>query len=253
MTNRFLVVGFVAILVGLLSSGCGNIDITKRRYMPGYHLELGGKHQILKPKAESHSTSTARLNDNALMETAPALASIPSSYDESAPEMDGNLTAASTAGIAPSAMPKKTSKIERLTTEVVLEPMRQLKHDKLSSALRRSVFAEEGDEKYGWSVVGIIAMALSVIAFIALLVGIVTLISGGAFWFVPLILGFIFGLVGMILGMVGVRQTKAGGKKGRAFAIIGMILGIVSFAASLIALVAGLVITLRDGNGIFGN
>jgi len=253
MINRFLLGGFVAILIGLLSSGCGNMDITKRRYMPGYHVELGGKHQSMKPKAEGASEATIRLNDNALMETSPDLASIPSNYDGSAPEMDGNLTAASTAGFTPSAMPKKVGKIERVTTEVVLEPMRQLKHDKLSSALRRSVFPEEGDEKYGWSVVGIIAMALSVIAFIALLLGIITLITGGSFWFVPLILGFIFGLVGMILGIVGVRQTKAGGKKGRAFAIIGMILGIVSFAVSLIALVVGLVITLRDGNGIFGN
>jgi hypothetical protein len=253
MTNRFLVGGFVAILIGLLSSGCGNMDITKRRYMPGYHVELGGKHQPLKPKTEGASEATIRSNDNALMETATNLASIPSSNDVSAPEMDGNLTAASTKGIAPIAMPKKASKFERLTTEVVLEPMRQLKHDKLSSALRRSVFAEEGDEKYGWSVVGIIAMALSVIAFIALLLGIITLITGGTFWVVPLILGFIFGLVGMILGIVGVRQTKAGGKKGRAFAIIGMILGIVSFVVSLIALVVGLIITLRDGNGIFGN
>jgi len=68
-----------------------------------------------------------------------------------------------------------------------------------------------------------------------------------------LIFGFIFGLVGMILGIVGLRQTKAGGKKGRGFAIVGMILGILSFALSLIALVVGLVINLNDGNGIFGN
>ena len=254
MKNQLPFLLLAIVTIGLFSTGCSNLEITKRRHMPGYHVEFGQKQQQAQPAMETTVADDDSRMEHTTMPPSSAALTIPTDRERSAPEMDGSLTASSAKGIgttAPSV--KKNRSLASLTDELILEPLRDVKRDKVGSELRRSVFAEEGDEKYGWSVVGIIAMALSVIAFIMLLVGIVGLISGAGFWFIPLIFGFIFGLVGMILGIVGLRQTKAGGKKGRGFAIVGMILGILSFALSLIALVVGLVINLNDGNGIFGN
>ncbi|MCF8258118.1 MAG: DUF4190 domain-containing protein [Flavobacteriales bacterium] len=253
MKNIHSLTMLCTVLTVLVLSSCGSLEITKRRHLPGYHVELGHHRQDRHPAVETAAVApTADTAPEAMGPNAGHIA-IPTAYNSAAPEMDGSLTASTAKGIAPAAAPSKFSKkLASLADELVVQPLKELRTEKVGRELRRSVFPEEGDEKYGWSVVGIIAMALSLVAFIMLLAGIIGLITGSGFWFVPLILGFIFGLVGMILGIVGLRQTKSGGKKGRGFAIVGMILGIVSFAISLIALVVGLVINLNNGNGLFG-
>lgn len=111
----------------------------------------------------------------------------------------------------------------------------------LGAELRRSVFAEEGDEKVGWSVAAIMSFAFGVLAFILMLVAIVSMIGLGPLWFVPAIFGFIFGLAGLITGAIGLKQTRSGGRKGRGFAIAGLISGIIGMVVSLISLVVGFV------------
>jgi len=254
MKNHSFLLLMAFVSSGLFISGCSNLEITKRRYMPGYHIELGNKKQEARPAAETAAAPKATEETMTAMETPAAQITIPTSYSPAAPPMEGELTASTSKGIAPSTKPGKPARsLAALTDELVLKPFRELKQEKADSELRRAVFPEEGDEKYGWSVVGIIALGLSMIALVALLIGLATLVSGGAFWFIPLILGFVFGLTGMILGIIGVRQTKNGGKRGRGFALAGMILGILTFALSLVALVIGAILTFIDNGGFFDN
>ncbi len=118
--------------------------------------------------------------------------------------------------------------------------------DRFGSELRRSVFAEEGDEKHGWSVAAIMAFAFGTLAFILMLVAIVSMIGLGPMWFLPAIFGFIFGLAGLITGAIGLKQTRAGGRKGRGFAIAGLISGIIGMVISLVALLIGFVRTIAN-------
>jgi hypothetical protein len=119
---------------------------------------------------------------------------------------------------------------------------------KMGSTLRRAVFAEEGDEKYGWSIIAFIAFGLGVIAFVMMFVGLVWMIAFGPLWFIPAIVGLFFGIGALITGAIGLKKTKRGGKKGRGFALAGMIAGILGLVISLVVLAVGAFRTFLDNN-----
>ncbi len=238
--NLFSLTGF-AVLAAFLLSSCGTIEVSKRRHLPGYHVELGRKHQqprsatvAAAPRAEQRADMTAMkpaLHAAALPQAAaePVLTALP--YEASAAHLSG--TAA-------------PSRAEALTRTHIVEPLADLRGEKIGRELRRSVFAEEGDEKHGWSLAAIMSFGFGVLAFILMFVAIVSMIGLGTLWFLPAILGFMFGLAALVTGAIGLRQTRAGGRKGRGFAIAGLISGIIGMAISLVSLLIGFVRSINN-------
>ena len=54
MNRRLQVQALIAVLfAGLMFSSCGNIDIVKRKYRPGFHVEVSKKRQKMKTSEES--------------------------------------------------------------------------------------------------------------------------------------------------------------------------------------------------------
>lgn len=65
MSRRIQIHALVAVLfAGMMFSSCGNVDIVKRKYRPGFHVEVSKKRQKMKA-AESASVSDARKTERA--------------------------------------------------------------------------------------------------------------------------------------------------------------------------------------------
>jgi hypothetical protein len=229
----------IAVFISFLLASCGSVEITKRRHLPGYHVDLGHKHQ--QPRAATVAASAERSADMAAMEPTGHTAVLPQAAAE--PVLTALPYEASAAHLSGTAAP---SRVEALTRTHIVEPIADLRGEKIGRELRRSVFAEEGDEKHGWSVAAIMAFAFGTLAFILMLVAIVSMIGLGPLWFLPAIFGFIFGLAGLITGAIGLKQTRAGGRKGRGFAIAGLISGVIGMVISLVALLIGFVRTIAN-------
>ncbi len=239
MKNNVLSLIGIAVVISFLLASCGSVEITKRRHLPGYHVDLGHKHQ--QPRAATVAASAERSADMAAMEPTGHTAVLPQAAAE--PVLTALPYEASAAHLSGTAAP---SRVEALTRTHIVEPLADLRGEKIGRELRRSVFAEEGDEKHGWSVSAIMSFGFGVLAFILMFVAIVSMIGLGTLWFLPAILGFMFGLAALVTGAIGLRQTRAGGRKGRGFAIAGLISGIIGMVISLVSLLIGFVRSINN-------
>jgi hypothetical protein len=243
--NLFSLSGFAVVAAFLLSS-CGTIEVSKRRHLPGYHVVLGSHKQHARPQAEPVAKSDMARQQVVPMAGREAQVE-PSVSSLAATEMTE--TSMTSATIAPTASFSAPTSVERpvaIAAQSGAESLFSTPSKRFGSELRRSVFAEEGDEKHGWSVAAIMAFAFGTLAFILMLVAIVSMIGLGPLWFLPAIFGFIFGLAGLITGAIGLKQTRAGGRKGRGFAIAGLISGVIGMVISLVALLIGFVRTIAN-------
>jgi hypothetical protein len=240
MANRKFFNGISPIVVlAILFSSCGNIDIVKRKHLPGFHVEMSKKEQRKKPSAAAESSIVELV---VIDSKTPRL--------EQAVVQPVVLTAeveVSSADLNPDPSVKRPRSIDRVS-EFVVAPFKELKKEKLTGELRRAVFNND-DEKYGWSVLSMVSTGTSVAAFAMVILGLVflaSLIGGGVFlyWWAFALVGMLLGIGGMVMGIIGLRQTGRGEKRGRGFALAGMIGGIVSLAAGLITLFWGLIYTL---------
>ena len=238
-TEPFIRVLPFLILSAILLQSCGNIDIVKRKHLPGFHVEMSKKEQ-----RKTSSISVERLDSELTkIESKPATleeVAIPESELIVEAEVASfNLTADSKA---------RSSKPVLKASELVLSPFKELKREKLNGELRRAVFNND-DEKHGWSILSMVCTGTSVAALAMIILGLVflvMLIGGGGFlyWWVFALVGMLLGIGGMVMGIVGLRQTRRGEKRGRGFALAGMIGGIVSLAAGIITLFWGLIYSL---------
>ena len=239
MANRKSFHGISPIVViALLLGSCGNIDIVKRKHLPGFHVEMSKKEQR---KTSSVSTERFESELTKIESKTVRLEEVVIPEIELIPEADvasANLTADS----------KARSQPVLKASELILSPFKELKREKLNGELRRAVFNSD-DEKHGWSILSMVSTVTSVVALAMVILGLVFLVSligGGGFlyWWVFALVGMLLGIGGMVMGIVGLRQTRRGEKRGRGFALAGMIGGIVSLAAGIIALFWGLIYTL---------
>lgn len=231
-----------AILSALMFQSCGNIDIVKRRYRPGFHVDVSKKKPKNQPEKATVAMTIVEKNESVTLEQTK-----PIKPKDLQPEASESHLEAST-----EIKPVAKSKGLRKVNDFIISPIREVKRQKLGGELRRAVFNNPEDENYGWSTVGIVSTGLGVLGFGLFLTGAITfftLIIGGsfAFWWLFLLLGVLFGIAAMVTGIIGLRQTRRGGKRGRGFALGGMISGIISLAGGLIVLLWGFIYTLING------
>lgn len=232
---------YLFVSVALLLGGCANIEITKRRHLPGYHVELGSKKQLRKSETETAIQTCSGEDELQVMPTQMQVAELPtSSITEELPQE----TAYASAKTVNS--PTRKTLIQKADA-LLVEPFRELKQEKIGGELRRSVFNdEEGDQKYRWSGVAIVSFILGAAALAMMLIAlfsiVFTFITISTYWFIPAVIGFALGLAALITGAIGMRKTGRSGKRGRGFAIAGLISGIIGMIASLIIAVLGILI-----------
>lgn len=224
----------IAVLSVVVMSSCGSLEVTKRRHMPGYHVELNTKKQQPLPvrdHAAAPSVEMELADTPSEMKVRTASVDVPAGIVE-APDVTV------TASVSNMSEPGISTPVERIVPSMDGEKVQ------LAMELRKAVSVTEGDEKYGWSIIAFIAFGLGVIAFVMMFVALVWMIAFGPLWFVPAIVGIMFGIGAIITGAIGLKQTKRGGKKGRGFALAGMIAGILGVAISLISLLVGAIRTI---------
>lgn len=219
---------------------CGNVDIVKRRYRPGFHVEMSKNRQDRKQTDETAATDRAQLSKADKLDQKPSAE--PISAEKSIwpdVEMTASVVSDQTSGAI-----IKADKLEKVS-DFLFVPFTELKQEKLNSELRRAVFNNQEDEKHGWSVISFISTGLGAVGLGLVIAGLILLVSfifaGGFFyWWIFALAGLVFGIAGMVTGILGMRQTGRGEKRGRGFALAGMISGIVSLALGLVGLLWGL-------------
>lgn len=233
MMNRIVLFSLLTIVF----ASCGSIEVTKRRHMPGYHVDLGKQKQ---------KTTDTNLNDKAadaqrMEQVVPVSAHLSRlESDEMSPSYVVWTSTSEFVRPADSDGAMESSPVAESQESVLKQT-----EDMRSRRLRASVFPTQEEEKYGWSIISIIALGLGTIGFILMFLGLIWAIVQGPLWFLPAILGLMFGIGGLITGAIGLKQTKRGGRKGRGFALGGLISGVIALFISFIALLVGAVLALN--------
>lgn len=234
------------ILSALVFQSCGNIDIVKRRYRPGFHVDISKK-KDQRSKAEC----TVSESEVALEKLDAKEAELPTEELQ----VENIKTEHEQIETLEASTETKPSFRTKLTFEnVVIAPFREARKTKLDDSLRRAVFNKPEDEKYGWSTIAIVSTGLGVLGLGLVITAMIFLVSfifsgGIAFWWIFGLAGLLVGIAGMVTGIVGMRQTGAGEKRGRGFALAGMISGIISLALGLIGLFWGMIYWLINNLG----
>lgn len=241
---------WVLFALGALTSGCSNLEVTKRRHTPGYHVELGHKKKDVRQVSDKTDVAyRAKILNSNTREAAGLSAADGLSHSVERSEevtVDAQMTSVSKQPPLDILEVNRAGQRVALADEFLLEPFWEIKREKIGKEFRSSVFPAEGDEKYGWSVVAIMSFGLGVVAFSMMFVAILWVITLGNLWFVPAIVAILFGIAALITGAIGLRKTRSGGKKGRGFALAGLISGIVAMVIGLVSLVIGAVRTFID-------
>ena len=230
-------------LSAFLFQSCGNIDIVKRRYRPGFHVDVS-------KKKDRKSEGSIVAESGVSLEKVDVKKAVITAKEIHSDNIQLNSTELETLEV--SAEPKPSSKAKITFENTVIAPFREARKAKLDGSLRRAVFNKEKEEKYGWSGISFASMGLGTVALALMITGIVLLvllIAGGSFlyWWIFTLIGFFLGIAGMVTGIIGLRQTGAGEKRGRGFALAGMLGGIVAMAGGLITAFWGLIYYVING------
>lgn len=246
MSRRLQLHALLAVLsVGMMFTSCGNIDIVKRRYRPGFHVDVSKKREKTNKVQEtfrSENTTTKRVAFKQVE------AEVITSRYENRQE---TFTGTASASIEPQLKTRKGA--AKKFNDFMLAPFREIKRQNLNGELKRAVFNKEAEEKYGWSGISFASTGIGVVALGLLIAGIVLLAafllgSAFAYWWVFLASGILLGIGALVTGILGMRKTGSGERRGRGFAIAGLVAGIVSLAGGLIALFWGLIFSAINGD-----
>jgi len=237
-------------LVGVLFSSCGNIEIVKRKYRPGFHVDITKKKQ--KPTANKEKVKNEKRNqilnteEKATTHYSPKAKNL--NLNRPKPVVDK--TTLASLNTAPDVKKiKRKENVRNTMNNLLAAPFRELKREKMGREMRRAIFNAPDDEK-SLSIPGILSTifaALSLISLIAVTVSLVLSSAAGFLfvaWWLLALFGTLFGAAAMILGIIGIKQTKNGEKRGKGFAIAGMIGGIVFMAISMLILFWGAVLSV---------
>lgn len=247
----------LSLLVVFISS-CANIEITKRRYRPGYHIDVVKKNNRDVKVEETAVVNEAPMAESDLADALPAKISARKADRIAKREArrakaelqmpEDQPFVAKSKGVSEILDVKPFDDIDKKTRDNAFT----FQKNRVQNKLRRAVKPQE--EKYGWSVVSFIAMGLGIAAFAMFLFTLATLVgilsSGGVLtpvWIFGLVT-LLLGIGGMITGIIGLRDTRD--KRGRGFALAGMISGIVGLVFGLIFFLWGLIFDVILGEEI---
>ncbi len=248
MERRIQLISLAAIVtIGMMFSSCGNIDIVKRKYRPGFHVDVTKKNQ--KPKGKKDQGAVDRRERTVKtfrQENTAATRTHRQAEQQQRRIVDESATASleTVPAVGPKTKKGKgREKVLKVMDELIVTPLKEMKRERMGRELRRSVF-DRPEDKQGWSVVGFLATGFALLAFVFMIIafmGIAISFSGVgfAFWWVFGIMGVLLGTAAMVMGIIGLRQTGYGEKRGRGFALAGMIGGILTMVLSLVALLWG--------------
>jgi hypothetical protein len=246
---RFLRLIASVAFIAIAWSSCADLDITKRRYRPGFHVSASGGKAQQKAEAKSQRadrSATAQTQTPAEDEVTTAQIDVdeeifiaqqtnePIAVTDKALRRQRNKEALREA-MAPLTDPSAYTKM-----------MRELRAEMRAGKFRKAVFNRPQEEKQGWSVPAIMALPFGAAALIFAILTAVTVVVdvllGGGTSLIPLvifgILAVVLGIVGMVMGVIGRKQYKDG-KRGKGFAIAGLISGILGMAFGLIFMLWG--------------
>lgn len=229
MNKRVQLQALVAVLfAGMMFSSCGNIDIVKRKYRPGFHVDISKKRQ--KTKAAEASVSV----DERKVEQAESVE--PKAAQLAAEEVSNDLTA-SVNQATPSPMANVGAAKKNLSEELRAPDYRGLSFDRKMDRIKREVFrsvpAVANLEWMKWVSFG---TGIGSLAFGALAVLF-------AFLTAVFFTGFVWGaaVLAMILGAAAItfsviyKKNNGTGPQAR----LGFIFGIIGAGLGVLALIVG--------------
>jgi uncharacterized membrane protein len=228
-----------------MMSSCGDVGITKRRHLPGYHFDFVKNKKTVNAK-EEQVTVADKQRVKCLNSKSAKLPNLETSNEQLQTSSVPSFSASKE--FDPSVTKSKKQNNWWELNSFLRNPVKEIRKEKLNGELKRAVFNSE-DEKRGWSILSLISIGLGVVGLAMIITGLALLVSfifasGIAFWWIFGLIGLLFGIAAMITGIIGMRQTKGGKRRGRGFAIAGMISGIVSLALGLVGLLWGLLYTV---------
>ena len=226
MQRRLQLQALIAILsVGMMFSSCGNIDIVKRKYRPGFHVDVSKKRQKTKA-SESSAVADSR-------KAKPAKSVEPRKAEIAPQEIDDNLTASS------DSKPRTDYGVKEVRDNVKKElrspDFKGLTFDRKMDRIKREVFKPNPNaanlEWMKWVAfgTGIGSLAFGAMALIfAFLTG--TPIVSYAWPFI--VLGMLLGAAAIVFYILYKNQNGTDAK-----ARLGFIFGIIGAGLSVLAII----------------
>ncbi len=204
----------------LILSGCSNIEIVKRRHMPGYHVELTKNTKQAKPAKEDLEVASAKQD----FETAEVREA---QVETTAPEQE--VVIASAAPIATSALvakPKASNTHSSTATTTALDRgLEFFKHELAATrtALKPSP-VNRNTHWMAWVAFGA-GLASTLFGFIGLIV---------AFFGIPMWwLAILFGITAIVFAIIHSKNNY----QGETFRRLGLLFGIIGASLGLIGLI----------------
>lgn len=212
-------------LLGLLFTtfiltGCGNIDIVKRRHMPGYHVELNRNVKQAKPAKEDVGVASAKQD----LETAEVRQ--PQVVTAAIEQEVVTASAAPMATSTPVAKPKASNSSSSTATTTALDRgMEFFKHELAATrtALKPSP-VNRNTHWMAWVAFGA-GLASTLFGFIGLIV---------AFFGIPMWwLAILFGITAIVFAIIHSKNNY----QGETFRRLGLLFGIIGASLGLIGLI----------------
>lgn len=229
MNKRVQLQALVAVLfAGMMFSSCGNIDIVKRKYRPGFHVDISKKRQKTKAAEANATVEAHKVEKTKSIE--------PKGAQLSTQEIPSELTA-STNQAAPSAMANVGVAKRNLSEELRSPDYRGLSFDRKMDRIKREVFksvpAVANLEWMKWvsfgTGIGSLAFGAMALTF--------------AFLTAVFFTGFVWGaaVLAMLLGAAAItfsviyKKNNGTGSQSR----LGFIFGIIGAGLGVLALIVG--------------
>ncbi|MCB9185199.1 MAG: hypothetical protein H6601_00470 [Flavobacteriales bacterium] len=228
MNRRLQVQALIAVLfAGLMFSSCGNIDIVKRKYRPGFHVEVSKKRQKMKTSEES-ATADARKVEN-------LKAADVREAEVATQEISDELTVSADATTSPFAGVNEVNK--NVKKELHSPDFKGLSFDRKMDRIKREVFGPKAPvanlEWMKWVSfgTGIGSLAFGALAF---LFAILTVVFWSSFVWGAAVLALLLGAAAITFSLI-YKKNNGTGSQSR----LGFIFGIIGAGLAVLAIILG--------------
>lgn len=227
MSKRLQLQSLIAVLsVGLMFSSCGNIDIVKRKYRPGFHVDISKKRQK-KQVSEATATADKRKAEkvNSIETKKPSIANA---------EISENLTASGNT-VSPFAEVKNANK--NIKNELRSPDFKNLSFDRKMQRIKREVFkASPSVANLEWMKWVSFGTGIGSLAFgaMALLFAFLTAVFFTGFVWGAAVLALLLGAAAITFSVI-FKKNNGTGPQSR----LGFIFGIIGAGLGLLAIIVG--------------